>query len=174
MIKVSIPKSSSVRPPASNVKGVFRGLFNKIFSTLKLKPFKLNQRGVTEAQASLDRAEEHIRRASVATVQMILEDLQDDTPVDTGATRDAWALKIDQKSNDTTYTITHPDPKLIHLLNAGSRPHMIHPANKKALKFMVGGVTIFARSVRHPGTKRTGFVDRARNKLDRTLRALRT
>ena len=33
----------------------------------------------------------------------------------------------------------------------GTRPHVIRPKNKKALRWAVGGVFRFARMVRHPG-----------------------
>jgi hypothetical protein len=35
----------------------------------------------------------------------------------------------------------------------GSRPHIIRPRRAKMLRFKVGGRTVFARSVRHPGTE---------------------
>ena len=35
----------------------------------------------------------------------------------------------------------------------GTRPHIIRPVKAKALRFMVGGVAVFARQVNHPGTK---------------------
>lgn len=38
-------------------------------------------------------------------------------------------------------------------LEFGTRPHVIRPRNAKALKFNVGGRTVFARSVNHPGTR---------------------
>lgn len=35
----------------------------------------------------------------------------------------------------------------------GSRPHIIRPRRARALRFEIGGEVIFARYVRHPGTK---------------------
>jgi len=37
-------------------------------------------------------------------------------------------------------------------LEEGSGPHIIFPRNKKALRFVIGGVAIFAKKVNHPGT----------------------
>lgn len=35
----------------------------------------------------------------------------------------------------------------------GTRPHIIRPVTASALRFVVGGVVVFARKVNHPGTK---------------------
>jgi hypothetical protein len=41
-----------------------------------------------------------------------------------------------------------------------TRPHMIYPRAAKALRFQMGGKTVFASSVRHPGTKENDFIGR--------------
>lgn len=46
-------------------------------------------------------------------------------------------------------------------VNDGTRPHVIRPRTKRYLKFQVGGRTVFARKVNHPGTKPRPFLDRA-------------
>jgi hypothetical protein len=38
-------------------------------------------------------------------------------------------------------------------LEEGTKPHIIRPKTKKALRFKVGGRTVFAAFVNHPGTK---------------------
>lgn len=35
----------------------------------------------------------------------------------------------------------------------GSRPHTIRPRRAKVLRFKVGGTTVYAASVQHPGTR---------------------
>lgn len=35
----------------------------------------------------------------------------------------------------------------------GTRPHVIRPRKKRALRFPAGGREVFARQVQHPGTK---------------------
>lgn len=40
----------------------------------------------------------------------------------------------------------------------GTPPHIIKPSKKKALKFKTGGDTVFAKKVRHPGTRPNPFV----------------
>jgi phage gpG-like protein len=41
----------------------------------------------------------------------------------------------------------------IHEFGGKTKPHTIRPVNGAALKFVVGGKTIFAKSVRHPGSQ---------------------
>lgn len=43
----------------------------------------------------------------------------------------------------------------------GTRPHIIRPRYRKALKFRVQGRTVFARVVHHPGTKANDFLTKA-------------
>jgi hypothetical protein len=38
-------------------------------------------------------------------------------------------------------------------VHEGARPHVIVPKRKKALKFKMGGFTVYAKSVNHPGNK---------------------
>lgn len=43
----------------------------------------------------------------------------------------------------------------------GTRPHIIRPRRKKALRFHTAGVVVFATKVRHPGTRGSRFLERA-------------
>jgi hypothetical protein len=43
----------------------------------------------------------------------------------------------------------------------GTRPHIIRPKNKKALRWPAGGAFAFAKKVRHPGTKADPWMVRA-------------
>jgi hypothetical protein len=42
----------------------------------------------------------------------------------------------------------------------GTKPHVIRPKNKKALKFSIGGRMMFRKQVNHPGTAPRGFIQR--------------
>lgn len=46
-------------------------------------------------------------------------------------------------------------------VNDGTAPHDIRPRSKQVLKFTVGGRTVFAKVVHHPGTRANPFLDRA-------------
>lgn len=46
-------------------------------------------------------------------------------------------------------------------VNDGTRPHVIRPRRAKALRFVVGGSTVYAMKVNHPGARARPFLDRA-------------
>ena len=46
-------------------------------------------------------------------------------------------------------------------VNDGTRPHIIRPRRAQVLRFTVGGRTVFAKVVHHPGTRPRPFLDRA-------------
>lgn len=50
---------------------------------------------------------------------------------------------------------THPRAKMHH---EGTRAHVIEPKRATVLRFKVGGATVFARRVQHPGTKPNRFL----------------
>lgn len=49
----------------------------------------------------------------------------------------------------------------------GTRPHLIRPRRARALRFTAGGRVVFARLVRHPGTRPNPFLDRALREVSR-------
>lgn len=51
-------------------------------------------------------------------------------------------------------------PATMYVIN-GTRPHIIRPRYRKALKFKIGGRTVFAKVVHHPGTKKNDFLTKA-------------
>jgi hypothetical protein len=68
--------------------------------------------------------------------------------------------------------------KLIRLMNplpyaaaidTGSKAHNIKPRRRKFLRFTVRGKLVFARSVRHPGTKPYKFLWRATHSAHRVM-----
>lgn len=48
-----------------------------------------------------------------------------------------------------------------HYIHEGTRPHIIRPRTKKALRFRSGGVTYIRAFVRHPGIGSTPFLTSA-------------
>ncbi|MFE7530877.1 hypothetical protein ACFU7Y_34960 [Kitasatospora sp. NPDC057542] len=43
----------------------------------------------------------------------------------------------------------------------GTRPHIIRPRNRRALRFEVAAQVVYARLVHHPGTRPNNFLGRA-------------
>lgn len=76
--------------------------------------------------------------------------------------------RINRRSGDAAKTIKTREPvrpvgvfagevystdEIAYYLERGTRAHTIEPRTKKALRFNYGGRTVFARRVRHPGTR---------------------
>lgn len=53
----------------------------------------------------------------------------------------------------------------------GTPPHVIVPKRAKALRFNIGGRTVFATKVNHPGTQPRPFMAQAYQKAERVLQA---
>lgn len=72
-----------------------------------------------------------------------------------GLIRQTQAVKLRKKLKKITL------PALVSILNKGAKPHMIFPRKKSGKKFLKlrGGQLV--KSVKHPGVKGTGFVDKA-------------
>lgn len=82
-------------------------------------------------------------------------------PVDTGRLRSS--IRVEARRTFTlrsVYTIGS-DVEYADMVHGGTKPHIIRPKTKQVLRFKVGGKTVFARVVKHPGTKARPFLDRA-------------
>ena len=88
-------------------------------------------------------------------------------PVDTGRLR--ASIRLERRSFlgfRTRWTIGS-DVEYAPMVNDGTRPHLIRPKNAKALRFKMGGRTVFAKVVKHPGTRARPFLDRALREVAR-------
>lgn len=119
------------------------------------------------ARIRLDRAELNrtIRGASRSELETAARQVMNRAkvlaPVDTGRLR--ASIRIEARRTFTlrsVYTIGS-DVEYADMVHGGTRPHIIRPKTKQVLRFKVGGKTVFARVVHHPGTKARPFLDRA-------------
>lgn len=130
--------------------------------------------------ASLKRAlaEKALSASTLAGVELRSQ-LRDRTPKDTGKTSRGWFVTPPVLSgNRITFHVRHPhdgsSPALSprpEWLSQGTKPHIILPRRAKVLVFpgrnsggvqaptRTGAALVFARMVRHPGTKGTGFIE---------------
>lgn len=76
----------------------------------------------------------------------------------TGNTRRAIHGGADKTTLGTTVYLAHGS-KVGLFFEEGTKPHEIRPKNKKALRFNVGGNTVFAKKVNHPGMKARPIVE---------------
>lgn len=82
------------------------------------------------------------------------------TPVDTGNLRAGNQMNVTRGAPGARGWV-YNNIDYADAVHEGSGPYVIRPKNGKALKFEVGGRTVFARSVRHPGTKGRPWIARA-------------
>lgn len=73
------------------------------------------------------------------------------TPVDTGALRSAWQMRVSRGVN-TLEAIVKNDTKYVRAIEYGTKPHTIRAKNKKVLADKKTN-SVFGAKVRHPGTK---------------------
>lgn len=76
-------------------------------------------------------------------------------PVDTGNLKGSITTDIasDGLSAEVTANADYAAP-----VEYGTRPHVIRPKNASMLAFKIGGVTVFAKKVNHPGTAAQPFM----------------
>lgn len=82
------------------------------------------------------------------------------TPVDTGTLRAGNQMAVSRASRGARGWV-YNNISYADAVHDGSGPYTIRPKKGKALKFVVDGQTVFARSVRHPGTKGRPWIARA-------------
>jgi hypothetical protein len=90
-------------------------------------------------------------------------------PVDTGRLRSS--IRVERRSFlgfRSRWTIGS-DVEYADMVHDGTRPHIIRPRRAKALRFRVGGQVVFAKVVRHPGTRARPFLDRALREVSARL-----
>lgn len=82
------------------------------------------------------------------------------TPVDTGNLRAHNQMRVSRAAPGAR-GLVYNDAEYALAVHDGSGPYTIRPRKGKALKFEVDGRTVYARSVRHPGTKGRPWMRRA-------------
>jgi hypothetical protein len=92
--------------------------------------------------------------AAEKAVRETMEDLAKELQKDLEDTTDGWSHKVEFKIKQERdgYTVSTDDP-IWRYGDDGTKPHDIYPSRRKMLRFVTGGDVVFARHVRHPGTK---------------------
>jgi hypothetical protein len=95
------------------------------------------------------------------------------TPKKSGKVAASWTIHYHKVQDAIVWEIS-PDGKEreVTFLEFGTRPHVIEPKDKEALRFEVDGETIFATRVFHPGTKPLGFVRLTQDDLDKSAKEI--
>lgn len=82
-------------------------------------------------------------------------------PVGTGRLRSSIRLERRSTFGLRQRWTVGSDVEYAPMVNDGTKPHIIRPKRANALRFKVGGKTVFAKVVHHPGTRARPFLDRA-------------
>lgn len=93
-------------------------------------------------------------------------DIVANTPVDTGRLRSSIVVETERARKNgvafgDSYWIIGTSVPYAEQVEVGMEPTVIRPKNAKALKFEIGGKTIFAKKVNHPGFKGRHMFQRA-------------
>jgi hypothetical protein len=79
-------------------------------------------------------------------------------PVDTGRLRASIVWTIGVGGNGKLVARVGTNVAYARPVHEGSRPHVIRPRRGRVLVFPMGGRTVFARVVHHPGTRPHPFL----------------
>jgi hypothetical protein len=81
-------------------------------------------------------------------------------PVDTGRLRASGRMQFREGARGPRGRVEYP-VRYAAAVHDGTGPHIIRARKKKALRFQYHGQVVFAKSVRHPGTRGRPFLRRA-------------
>ncbi|EHI13143.1 hypothetical protein [Mycolicibacterium thermoresistibile] len=118
-------------------------------------------------EAALDSEVESIGRRRLASLQRrIATQARADVPVLTGHLgRSIRELPIKVSGPRVVTGGVEATADYAAPVHEGSAAHVIRPRKAKALRFQIGGRTVFARMVRHPGTKARPFLRNAAQRI---------
>ncbi|MCV7424338.1 hypothetical protein H7K45_27705 [Mycobacterium yunnanensis] len=114
-------------------------------------------------QPEFDRQVAGFARRRMASLQRrIANQARQDVPVRTGNLgRRVKEGDIRTVGPRTVSGSVGDDARYAAAVHEGSRPHIIRPRSAKALRFNIGGRTVFATRVNHPGTRARPFLRNA-------------
>jgi hypothetical protein len=101
-------------------------------------------------------------------------ELKDNSPVDTGAMREATKTDISARFGGIEVRAS-VDTEYAEMVSGGTRPHVITPRNARSLRFVASsGEVVYAQRVNHPGAQpETWWTDTNRRLPDMVQRAWR-
>ena len=122
---------------------------------------------VTEASADISRLAEALKRTAaesqtttfevmVQSANYIRSEMLALVPVKTGVLRNSIHITVEGARVVIGPNMTQAP--YAGYVEFGTRPHVIRPKKGKVLRFKVGGTTVYARKVNHPGSRPHPYV----------------
>lgn len=103
---------------------------------------------------------DRIRTAHTAAHKLLALDLwgniRKNSPVDHGRLAGSWELETDGLESTVSTNV-----KYALIQEEGSSPYDIYPSGARALRFVIGGTVIYAKSVHHPGVPGKHYVEQS-------------
>ena len=129
---------------------------------------RVNVKGLPELEARLTRMDERLRYAPRNVIDQVgrawLEAMKADAPRRSGRMADSLQFVLGARQA-TFSTGSFEGVDYTPFVIDGTRPHVILPRRARHLRFVIGGRVIFARRVRHPGTRPNPFPQRALERI---------
>ena len=118
--------------------------------------------GTEAMRAKLQRIGDVLTRQALADTALELEQYIGDEASKHHKTGALWR-SVYKAQTPSGWFIGHDQQHAPHarFVIEGTRPHLITPKNKKALRWPSGGKFIFAKEVKHPGYKGDNYLQRA-------------
>lgn len=113
-----------------------------------------------------DQSRVFLRRRMASLLRRTATQARADVPVRTGNLgRTIGEGPISFTGPRTVHGSVHAKADYALYVHEGSRPHLIRPKRAQALRFQIGGRTVFAKLVRHPGTRARPFLRNAAQRI---------
>lgn len=103
------------------------------------------------------------REALEETGTRLLERAMANAPVDSGNLRRSHYLTLPDSGAQEISVVAGAEYAMA--VHEGSRPHVIEPRSRRALRFYVGGREVFATRVHHPGNAPDPWLTRSADQL---------
>lgn len=115
--------------------------------------------GLSEVRGQLPQIPQNIQKRVIFNLSQVAYDFAEQ-----GARRHAKTgplmLSLFNRAIPGGREVGHDLNRAPHALfiNAGTKPHIIRPKDKKALRWVVGNRFVFAKEVKHPGYRGDGYI----------------
>lgn len=129
--------------------------------------------GVTTVRNELRQLPEAVEASVIRQMAQIAYDSAErsaDAHTKTGAMRQSLFARAIPKGREVGHDLQRAPHALF--VQLGTRPHVIEPSKKKALRWTAGGAFVFAKRVNHPGYRGDAYLVRAADDAVRQFAAI--